>query len=131
MLVSGEWFKEINIDNFEIIETMIRPITVKNRSYIGISDTNGDYIQIGGYADRVNAEVRIYEAAEKFKHYKADTSSNETPGFEIISIGGASVKVSPTQVLTLETAINLVKSFYKGNKLSETVYWNDMTEMFA
>ena len=130
MLVSGEWFNEINIIDFSLIEKKINSMNVKNRSYMCMSDMNVDYIQIGGYADRFTVEVRIYSSCDIFTHYKADTSLIDTIDNDFVLIGGQNVTVRNTQVLQGKTAIILFHSFFSGEKLNSIVYWKNMTDMF-
>ena len=130
MLVSGEWFNEINIIDFSLIEKKINSMNVKNRSYMCMSDMNVDYIQIGGYANRFTVEVRIYRSYDTFTHYKADTSLIDTIDNDFVLIGGQNVTVRKTQVLQSKTAIILFHSFFSGEKLNSIVYWKNMTDMF-
>jgi len=130
MLVSGEWFNEIDIIDFLLIEKKITSMNVKNRSYLCMSDMNLDYIQIGGYTDRFTVEVRIYSSCDTFTHYKADTSLIDAVDNEFVLIGGQNVTVRKTQVLQSKIAIALFHSFFNGEKLSNIVYWKNMTDMF-
>ena len=127
MLMEGEWFRPMEIDSFESIREKLINMTVKNRSYLYVTDQVGNYIQIGGYGDSFTIEKRIYTNPTTYIHAKAgcsDTENSDKVG-EVI-IAGNHVKVKQNQILPKDIAEQLFLDFFQGLETVDSIEWMEM-----
>ncbi|MDE6518543.1 MAG: hypothetical protein K2L18_11985 [Acetatifactor sp.] len=127
MLIEGEWFRLMETDSFESICEKLNNMTVKNRSYLYVTDQVGNYIQIGGYGDSFTVERRIYTNPTTYIHAKAgcsDTENSDKAG-EVI-IAGNHVKVKQNQILSKAMAEQLFLDFFQGLETVDSIEWVEM-----
>lgn len=67
----------MEIEQFDKIHDKLENMTVKNHSYLYVTDQVGNYIQIGGYGDAFTAEKRIYHSPVDYVHTKAEYSDTK------------------------------------------------------
>lgn len=127
MLLEGEWFRPLEIDHFEQISEKLINMTVKNRSYLYVTDQIGNYIQIGGYGDSFTVEKRTYTNPTAYIHAKAGFSGNESAdnAGEVI-IAGNHVKVKQSQILPKATAEQLFLDFFENVETVDSIEWVEM-----
>ncbi len=127
MLLEGEWFRPIEIDYFDHIQEKLNSMTVKNRSYLYVTDQVGNYIQIGGYGGSFTVEKRIYSGPAAYVHAKAEYSDKdilEKTG-EVI-IAGNRVKVKQNQILPKAMAEQLFQDFFQDVETVDSIRWVEM-----
>ena len=127
MLLEGQWFRPVKIDDFDSIREKLSSMTVKNRSYLYVTDQVGNYIQIGGYGDSFTVEKRTYTGPTAYIHAKAGYAGTDDSGNagEVI-IAGNSVKVGHNQILSMATAQQLFQDFFQGIETADAIKWVEM-----
>lgn len=124
MLLEGEWFSPLEIERFDEIREKIEGMTVKNHSYLYVTDPIGNYIQIGGYGDSFTVEKRIYHSPVSYVHTKAEYSDQkDSDGFGEVIIAGNRVKVKQNQILSKETAEKLFSAFFEEAEAADGIMW--------
>ncbi len=103
----------------------------KGKTYMYLNADCGSYIQIGGKVKSCVVEVREVISADEFKHWGAKKIDDENETIKQINIGGAKVSVKEKQVLDIDMAKVLFKSFLEEQFLSNSVNWVDITAMFS
>ena len=127
MLLEGEWFRPMEIKYFAPISEKLNHMTVKNRSYLYVTDQIGNYIQIGGYGDSFTIEKRIYTNPTAYTHAKAGFSDTENAGKEgEVIIAGNHVKVKQNQILSKATAEQLFLDFFQNAETVDSIEWVEM-----
>lgn len=127
MLLEGEWFAPMEIEQFDKIHDKIENMTVKNHSYLYVTDQVGNYIQIGGYGDAFTVEKRIYHSPVDYVHTKAeysDTKDGSRPGE--VMIAGNRVKVKRNQIISRETAEQLFLAFFEEAETVDDIVWTEI-----
>lgn len=134
MLLEGEWFRPVEVTHFDQIREKLNNMTVKNRSYLYVTDLIGNYIQIGGYgkhlttADRYfTVEKRTYSNLSDYVHARAelpDTQNADKTGE--VMIAGNHVKVKESQILPKDTAEQLFLDFFRNEETVDSVAWVEM-----
>lgn len=127
MLLEGEWFRPMEINDFDKIHEKINNMTVKNRSYLYVTDQIGNYIQIGGYGDSFTVEKHVYTNPTAYVHAKAGYSDtkNLSKAGEVI-IAGNHVKVKQNQILSKDTAEQLFLDFFQNTETGNDIEWVEM-----
>jgi len=119
MRIYGEFFDEITVDSFELIEEKLRQMnnTTPDDFIVCIRDNSEDYIQVandiqwdGQYIDFL-VEVRLYKSETNFTHHRATHSLQDS-----------------SQTLKLDNVIELFRSFYYGYPLNHIADWEDITD---
>lgn len=127
MLLEGEWFRPVEADDFDCISEKLGGMTMKNHSYLYVTDQIGNYIQVGGYGDSFTVEKRMYQGMTAFEHTKAGYFGAEYPdkaGY--VMIAGNRVKVKQNQILSRETTEQLFSDFFRGAETVEAIEWTKM-----
>ncbi|MCI8530710.1 MAG: hypothetical protein HFH82_16545 [Lachnospiraceae bacterium] len=127
MILEGEGFQAMEIVRFESIREKLNNMTVKNRSYLYVTDPIGNYVQIGGYGDAFIVEKRIYTSPTDYVHVRAGYSGAENvdKAGEVM-IAGNCVKVKPNQVLSKRMAEQLFLDFFRNEETMDSVEWMKM-----
>lgn len=134
MLLEGEWFRPLWVSDFESIREKLNEMTVKNRSFMYITDQIGSYIQVGGYNKSYNensftVEKRIYTDIMTYTHEKAEYSSNtETDETDYVLIAGNRVQVKKYQILSKDVVEQLFNDFFQGTATTNAIQW---TKLFS
>lgn len=127
LLLEGEWFQPIEVDCFGCISEKLNNMTVKNHSYLYVTDQIGNYIQIGGYGDSFTVERRIYINPTDYVHAKAGYAHTENAGtVGDVIIAGNCVKVKQNQILSEETAEQLFLNFFQNVETVDSIEWEEM-----
>ncbi len=108
----------------------IAKINGVGNSYASLEDDQGNYIQVGGGPLEFTMEVRTTVQDGTFTHWKAGLWNAKSDGEKRMIISGSVVRVASDQVIDINTVKRLFASFFDGDKLSDIVRWDDMTEMF-
>lgn len=127
MLLEGEWFRPMEIEDFDKIREKINAMTVKNRSYLYVTDQIGNYIQIGGYGDSFTIEKHVYTNPTAYVHAKAgnlDTKDLNQVGE--VMIAGNPVKVKQNQIFSKGTAEQLFLNFFQNTEAGNDIEWVEM-----
>ncbi len=130
MLLELEGGNKIENPTIEDVYKELELLGKKGKTYLYLNADNGSYIQIGGKAKACVVEVRVVNSPSEFKHWSASRVDKDSEVIEVVTIGGAKVKVKEKQILDVEMAKVLFKSFYDGEFLSKEVNWVDITSMF-
>ena len=126
MLLEGEWFRPLKVSDFENVREKLNNMTVKNRSFMYITDQVGNYIQVGGYGDSFTVEKRIYTDIMTYTHKKAEYSSNTvTDETGSVSIAGNHVKVKQCQILSNDIVEQLFRDFFQETETTEAIKWTE------
>lgn len=134
MILEGEWFKPTAVYSFQEVKNRLEKMNAKNRSFLYLTDQTGSYIQIGGYksllkSDKFTVEMRRYIDPITYKHQVADNGLKKSSGDEEkveVMIAGNKIMINASQVLNLETAIQLFQDFYSGTSNMDPVFWTDL-----
>lgn len=127
MLLEGEWFRPIKVSDFSSISEKLNQMTVRNHSYLFLTDQIGNYIQIGGYCDSLTVEKRVHTGIQAYTHEKAGYSSSEKTNEDgYVVIAGNRVKVKQQQVLSKDTAEQLLKDFFQETETADFIEWTAM-----
>lgn len=127
MLLEGQWFQPKETDSFDNIKEKLSSMTVKNRSYLYVTDQIGNYIQIGGYRDSFTVEKRVYVTPTAYTHCKAGYCGNEhSSDLGEVMIAGNRVKLKQNQILSQTTAELLFLDFFQGIETVNTIEWVEM-----
>lgn len=127
MLLEGEWFQPIEVDNFEQIQEKISRMDGNGRSYLYITDQVGNYIQTGGYGDSFTVEKRIYTNPVDYVHTKAGYPGDGASDIEkAVMIAGNCVKIRQNQVLPKTVVLQLFLDFFQGAADACPMEWVEM-----
>ena len=127
MLLEGEGFQAVRVHDFDEVSEKLSQMTIKNRSYLYITDQIGSYIQVGGYGDSFTVEKRVYTDCISYVHQKAGyANEGKTDGDGCVVIAGNQVKVKRNQILSGETVRLLFQDFFQGTETPDSVEWTDM-----
>ena len=127
MLLEGQWFQPKEIDSFDSIKEKLSSMTVKNRSYLYVTDQIGNYIQVGGYKDSFTVEKRVYTTPTSYTHCKAGyCGSGYSSDLSAIIIAGNSVKIKQNQILSKSTVEQLFLDFFQDIETVNSIEWIEM-----
>ncbi len=127
MLLEGEWFRSVELDQFDGIREKLHRMTVKKRSYLYVTDLIGNYIQAGGYGDAFTVEKRMYTDALSYTHTKAGYfgMKHEDKEGDVI-IAGNHVKVKQNQILSRAAAEQLFLDFFQDTETVDSIEWEEL-----
>ena len=129
MLLEGEWFRPLKVSDFENVREKLNNMTVKNRSFMYITDQVGNYIQVGGYGDSFTVEKRIYTDIMTYTHKKAEysstTATEKTDETGSVIIAGNHVKVKQCQILSNDIVEQLFCDFFQETETTESIKWTE------
>ena len=127
MILEGEGFRPIEINHFESISEKLNEMTVKNRSYLYVTDPIGNYIQIGGYSDAFTVEKRTYTSPDEYVHVRARYSGTENgERMGEVMIAGNCVKVRGNEILSKTIAEQLFLDFFRNEETVNSIEWVEM-----
>ncbi|MDE7477747.1 MAG: hypothetical protein K2M91_07330 [Lachnospiraceae bacterium] len=127
MLLEGEGFQPVEVSDFDSISEKLDKMTVKNRSYLYLTDQIGSYIQVGGYGDSFTVEKHVYVDCLFYTYQKAEYRiASQTNEKGSVMIAGNQVKVKRQQILSGETVRQLFYDFFQMTKTMDSVEWVDM-----
>lgn len=127
MLLEGQWFQPKEIDRFNSVKEKLSSMTVKNRSYLYVTDRIGNYIQVGGYKDSFTVEKRVYMTPTAYTHCKAGyCGTGYSSNLSAIIIAGNSVKLKQNQILSKFTVEQLFLDFFQNVETVSSIEWTEM-----
>lgn len=127
MILEGEWFRPVEVSDFDGIREKLGEMTVKTHSYLYLTDQSGSYIQVGGYGGSFTVEKRVYTDCMDYTHQKAGYSAaGKTDADSCVVIAGNQVTVKQQQILSGETVRQLFQDFFQGTETADSMEWADM-----
>ena len=127
MLLEGQWFQPKEIDRFDSVKEKLSSMTVKNRSYLYVTDQIGNYIQVGGYKDSFTVEKRVYMTPTAYTHCKAGyCGTGYSSNLSAIIIAGNSVKLKQNKILSKFTVEQLFLDFFQDIETVNSIEWIEM-----
>lgn len=127
MLLEGEGFRPMRVSDFNSVKEKLEQMTVKNHSYLYLTNQTDSYIQVGGYGNTFTVEKRVYTGAMSYIHQKAEFPLLDRASKDgYVLIAGNRVKLKQNQILSKDIMTQLFLDFFQETQTVTTITWSDM-----
>jgi len=111
--------------DWQEVESALRAINPKGRSFFILSDARGSYVQAAGARLRLIVEHR-QTSFWRFRHYVLGRAP-ERAGRISVNYSGGAIALHRNEVLTIEDAIAIFRCFYETDEVPEAYVKRDVT----
>ena len=111
---------------WEDVESALRSIHPKENSYFILTNKKGNYVQTAGARLRLIIEHR-QKSMLGFKHVVFGQSPVDEERISINYSGGA-IALNKNEILSLDDALIIFKTFYDSDKFPESYLTRDVTD---